>query len=179
MGKTMVEIGCGHGDIGAFFSALGAKVTCSDARSRHLRIVRRRHPLVAVQKADMDQPWPFAPCDVVIHLGVLYHLTNIWENLRGACAGCRHLILETEVSDSDDPSFVLKVKEKGFDQAFGGVGSRPSAAAVEAFLKECGMKFERIADDRCNSDMHRYDWPVTNSGKWEHGLRRFWFAEKV
>lgn len=178
-GKTMVEIGCGHGDIGAFFAALGAQVTCSDARASHMRVVRRRHPLVTAQQADMDKPWPFPPSDVVIHLGVLYHLTNIWENLRAACNGCRHLILETEVSDSDDPALVLKIAETGFDQAYGGTGSRPSGTAVEAVLKECGMKFQRITDDRCNSGMHRYDWPVKNTGTWQHGLRRFWFAEKI
>lgn len=42
-GKSLLEVGCGYGDIGTVFSNLGAAVTCSDARAEHLSIIRERH----------------------------------------------------------------------------------------------------------------------------------------
>lgn len=179
LGKTVLEVGCGHADIGGVFSKLGAAVTCSDARAEHLKIVRRRLPDVTTILADLDQEWPFKFHDLVIHMGVLYHLKEHTSSLKHACNGCRHLVLETEVADTNDPTFVLSTDESGFDQAKNGVGIRPSAEAIESVLINCGMKFTRITDARCNSGMHRYDWTVTNTNKWEHGLRRFWFAEKL
>jgi len=178
LGKTLLELGCGHADIGAFFANLGAKVTCTDARPEHLVVVRRRHPGLKTITANLETEWPLGSYDIIIHMGVLYHLKNFTGSLEHACQNCRNLILETEVCDSDDPNFVLQTQEAGFDQAMSGIGSRPSAEAIEKVLRACGMSYERITDDRCNSHIHRYNWPVTNTKTWEHGLRRFWFAEK-
>lgn len=178
LGKTLLEVGCGHGDIGATLSRLGAVVTCSDARAEHLAKVKARFPDVATVVADLDCEWPEGIYDLTIHMGVLYHLADYTAALRRACANSQRMVLETEVADSDDPFFVISTNEYGYDQAKNRVGVRPSAAAVERVLGECGMSFTRITDARCNSGMHAYDWPVTNTGTWKHGLRRFWFVEK-
>lgn len=178
LGKSVLEVGCGHADIGNVFSKLGSRVTCSDARSKHLAVVRKRYPEVSTIQANLEDEWPFAYHDIIIHMGVLYHLKHFIKPLENACRSCRFMILETEVADSDDPAFALSVSEKGFDQAISGTGIRPSAEAIESVLRSCGVRFERILDARCNSGIHRYDWPVTNSNKWEHGLRRFWFIER-
>lgn len=176
--KKVLEVGCGYGDIGAVFAQLGASVTCSDARRRYLDVVRERHPEINVVQANLDEEWPFEHQDLVVHMGVLYHLSHYIEPLQRVCRGCDFMVLETEVCDSDDPSFVVQTKEKGYDQAISGTGTRPSADAIERVLDSCGMKYERITDARCNFELHRYDWQVTNSGAWQHGLRRFWFVER-
>lgn len=76
-GKNLLEVGCGYGDIGASFVELGALVTCSDGRASHMKEVRRRHRAVAAVQADLDEPWPFdMRYDVLIHMGVLYHLAD-------------------------------------------------------------------------------------------------------
>jgi hypothetical protein len=85
-------------------------------------------------------------------------------------------VLETEVCDSSDPKLVLIAAEHGYDQALSGTGCRPSAARVEVILAEEGMVFDRIADSRCNSGIHVYDWPIGETGGAPEGLRRFWFA---
>jgi hypothetical protein len=90
-----------------------------------------------------------------------------------------HVVIETEVSDSDDESFVLKIQEDGYDQSIHGRGSRPSPAAVEKVMRNCGFEFVRITDDRCNSGIHHYDWTPTNSGAFSHGQRAFWFARRI
>jgi hypothetical protein len=41
------------------------------------------------------------------------------------------------------------------------------------------MRFTRVEDARCNAGIHRYDWPIEQSRRFEDGLRRFWFAHKA
>lgn len=175
-GKTVLEVGCGYGDIGAAIARHGAIVTCSDARADHLAVVRERHPQVQTVVADLDKPWTFPHCDVLIHLGVLYHLKTPEVALRQALGSSTHVILETEVLDSNDPYVSRSVAEAGYDQAFNNIGSRPSPFFVERILTELGRSFTRIDDDRCNTEYHRYDWPITNTGEHRNGLRRFWFV---
>jgi len=175
--KRVLEVGCGYGDIGAAIAQHGADVTCSDAREDHLEIVRQRHPQVETVVADLDEPWQFAPCDVLIHLGVLYHLREPESALRGALATSKHVILETEVLDSDDGQLSRSVAEAGYDQAFNNRGSRPSPVFVERVLTEAGRSFTRVEDDRCNTEYHKYDWQITNSGEHHTGQRRFWFVD--
>ena len=114
--------------------------------------------------------------DLIIHFGVLYHLQD-WKSSLVDCVGMtNYLALETEVCDSDDPSFELKLDEAGYDQAISGVGSRPSAELVEAELRACRMALTRLDDNRCNANIHVYDWPVKNTGRWVSGQRRMWFC---
>jgi SAM-dependent methyltransferase len=178
-GKKLLEVGCGYGDIGASFATLGAEVTCSDGRAEHLAVVRQRYPKVRALLADIDGHWPFTEkYDMIIHLGVLYHLKDHEVPLRQACAAAPHLVLETEVCDSDDPYKVIHVVENSnvYDQALHSRGCRPSGANIERILADCGMGFERLDNDSCNAGYHRYDWPVRHTGAYENGLRRLWFA---
>lgn len=178
-GKTVLEVGCGHADIGAEFAALGAVVTGSDAREDHLLEARRRHPEIAhCQAADLDHEWPFAPeFELVLHLGVLYHLADPESALRRLLGSRGDIVLETEVCDSSDPGLVQRTVEDGYDQAFNNRGSRPSPALVERILTEHSRSFSRITDGRCNSGYHRYDWQISDTGESEGGLRRMWFVE--
>ena len=180
--KNMVELGAGFGAIGAFFAILGSKVTCVEGRIANTRKIRKRYPFVDAITHDLNLGMPCidTKCDILLHLGVLYHLRNPEESLRLSCKDCEHLILETECSDSDDPYFVSSVSEdaRGYDQAIDGVGSRPSPALVERILTSEGMLFERITDARCNSGIHHYDWPIKNTKTASYGQRRMWFVKK-
>ena len=88
------------------------------------------------------------------------------------------LLLETEVSDSDDPSFYILTNEAGHDQAYNNKGIRPSPSYVESVLTKNGFQFKLITDPILNADFHRYDWNIRNTKTWEHGLRRFWICWK-
>ncbi len=176
-GRTLLELGCGYGDIGAAFADLGAVVTCCDAREEHLDVLKQRYPHLATVRADLNTDWPFGSFDIVLHLGALYHLEPTHASLRHACRSTPHLVLETEVCDSNG-DLVFDTTEQGYDQAVDGRGCRPSAPRVERILREEGMTFERIRDDRCNSGMHVYDWTVGDTGSFRHGQRRFWFAQR-
>jgi hypothetical protein len=180
-GKTLLELGAGYGDIGAWFAALGAKVTCLEGRAENVKVIQERYAFMTAMQHDLNQGLPGTELyNIIIHLGVLYHLANPERALRDSCQRCEHLILETEVADSDDPKFVGIVREHAYiyDQALNGTGCRPSPAWVERILTEEGFEFRRLEDGRCNWGLHEYDWPLLNTGRHQNGRRRMWFANK-
>lgn len=176
IGKKILELGCGYGDIGAVFSKMGADVICSDARQEHLNVVKKRYPHIKTLLLDLDKKWVSSEYfDLIIDMGVLYHLENYKNHLEDVAKHADHIILETEVVDSSNPDFVTYTQELGFDQAFNGRGCRPSSSNIERILKENNLSYQRYDSPELNSGFHCYDWKETNSGTWVHGQRRLWF----
>lgn len=187
-GRSLLEMGAGYGILGSRFSRLGARVTCAEARPEHVAKGASLFPEMRFVEQNLDEDFrALGVHDIVLHTGLLYHLSNIENHLLwlGAITG-EWLILETEVADSDDPGLILTINEhkEAYDQSFTGTGTRPSAAYIENILERAGFEVERFDDGRINADFHRYDWKVTNRtdwkfGRWEHGLRRFWLCRKA
>lgn len=178
-GKSILELGCGFGDIGAIFSKLGANITCSDGRQEHLEILKSKYPNINTVQYDLDREWPFnEKFDIIIHMGVLYHIKDYKNAIKNACQNAKYVVLETEVSDSDDPNFVIYTNEEGYEQVLNHIGCRPSEAAIESILDECNVKYYRLHDSSCNYDFHKYDWEVKNTNTWQRGMRRLWFIHQ-
>jgi len=178
--KKILELGAGYGDIGATLSALGAEVTCSEARAEHIEVLKSKHPQINAIQANLESEWPFGKqFDLILHLGLLYHLDDFEFSLKKSLNSAKYIVLETEVCDSDDETKIVKVEEnsEGYDQSFVGKGSRPSASYIEKIIEENGCRFARLNDESCNSSFHIYNWKVGNTGTWCHGLRRLWFIE--
>lgn len=180
--KTILDLGCGHGDVGAAIARLGGRVIAVDARQNHLDVAKKKYPHITTICADLDKNWPFAnqKFDFVLNLGLLCHLTNYAQILQKTCQIANNLILETEVCDSDDPTRVVQIDEHRsiYDWAFNGVGHKPSAANIEKILQEAGMKFQRFDTPDLNTGPYRYDWELTNTHSRKIGNRRFWIAKK-
>lgn len=177
-GKKILELACGYGDIGAAFATLGAQVTCSEVRPEHLRVINKRYSQIKTVPANLENEWPFKErFDLILNLGVLYHLKNFAFALAKSLESADHVVLETEVCDSEDPDRVIMIQESGYDQSYIGVGTRPSAACIERIMESHRASYERVSDNRCNALFHNYDWKVENTGRWCSGLRRFWFIK--
>ena len=176
--KTLLELGCGHADIGNMFYELGSIVTSSDIRKEHLDIVAQKYPNIKTLLFDGDNDSIQDKYDIILHWGLLYHLKEIEIHLEKVSQKCDILLLETEVSDSDDKEFYQSTDENGLDQAYNNKGIRPSPSYVESLLVKNGFQFKLIKDPILNSNFHCYDWDITNSKKWKSGLRRFWICWK-
>lgn len=180
--KKILDLGCGHGDIGGSFQRLGAEVTLVDAREEHLKVAAKKYPGSKTIKADLDGTFPILnkKFDIVISLDLLCHLKDYEKHLKQICSVTTHLVLETAVCDSTDDGKCIYVPENSgiYDLSLNGMGARPSAAAIERILDECGMDFRRIDDAKLNSMDYVYDWKETNSDSTELKNRRFWFAKK-
>jgi len=176
--KTLLELGCGHADVGNMFYKLGANVTSSDSRKEHLEVVKQKYPYIKTLKIDGDNDNINDKYDVIVHWGLLYHLKEIEIHLERVSQKCDLLLLETEVADSDDKHFYISTQEAGHDQAFNSKGIRPSPMYIESVLEKNGFNFKLIKDSILNSSFHSYDWEIKNSNTWTCGLRRFWICWK-
>ena len=176
--KTLLELGAGHAHNGNKFSEWGAIVTSTDARKEHLDVANQLYPHIKTFILDADKDDIKDHYDIILHWGLLYHLGEIEHHLHNVSQKCSILLLETEVADSNDKSFVIHTTEKGFDQAFNTTGIRPSAELVEAILAKNSFHFERIQDPILNALIHRYDWEVQNTQSSPTGFRRFWICWK-
>lgn len=180
--KTVLDLGCGHSDIGGALARLGARVIAVDARAEHLHIAKRKYPHITTLCADLDQKWPFEDqkFDYILNLGLICHLTNYQRVLEQCCYSTQNLILESEICDSNNPQRIVQIDEHRsiYDWAFNGVGHKPSAAHIELMLKSLGMSFERLDTAELNSGPFKYDWTVENTNSRRIGHRRFWFVKK-
>lgn len=176
--KTLLELGAGHGQIGNAFHTLGAMVTSSDARKEYVENIKQAYPHLETVALDADKDTIPKKYDIIVHWGLLYHLAEIEEHLEDVSKKCDILLLETEVYDSEDHDFYMRKHESGFDQAFHGIGIRPTQNYVERLLREHGFNVRCIQDPILNTDVHRYDWENGAYGSWAVGARRFWICWK-
>lgn len=182
-GKTLLELGCGHADIGNLFYNKGCDVTSSEIRQEHLNVAKDKYPHLNYIKLDCDKDLINKKYDIILHWGVLYHIEDIDKNLSNVCDMCDYLFLETEVCLKSDDS-VIKIKEGGYDQAYNNIGSRPSQMFVENLLTKNGFEFKLIKDPILNHSFHIYDWDLqkekqnNNIPLNNHGRRRFWICWK-
>jgi len=176
--KTLLEVGCGYADVGNMFHELGSIVTSSDVRKEHLDVVQQNYPHIKTLLMDNDSDDIKDKYDIIVHWGLLYHLKEIEIHLEKVSNKCDVLLLETEVSDTDNAQFYISTNEEGYDQAFNNKGIRPSPNYIENVLEKNGFKFKIIKDSILNSSFHCYDWDIDNTNSWRHGLRRFWICWK-
>lgn len=177
--KKVADLGCGHADISGVLYRLGADITAVDAREEHLKIATKKFPGIKTLKADLDRGWPFSTkFDIVLDLDMICHLSSFEDHLKMICANTSHLIIETAVCDSDDPNKVMVLKENKsiYDLSVNGLSCRPSPAAIERVLQECGMNFKRLDQARFNSGSYVYDWVAKNNDECNINKRRMWFA---
>jgi len=183
IGRSILELGCGHAEIAAFFADLGAEVLAVDGRAKNINYARLRHRDVsrlsfAVHdlEDDFSQLGQF---DLIINFGLLYHLRDVGAHLRRCFALTNEMVLESVVCDSSDPDLVLLREENpGIDEeSLRGVGSRPSPFFIERIAAEEGFDVERIFSSDLNSGQQFcYDWEHRNDGSANDDFinRRFW-----
>ncbi len=188
-GKKLLELGAFFGETGNEFYKLGAKVDCIEGRIDNVNYGKSLFPKINFACRNLEEGLPEGKWDIIINMGLIYHLNDCEKLIKDCYSSCRHMVLETEVSDSFDPNYILKVDESVGsrerddnnmpigDQSVSGTGIRPSEFYVERILKENGFKFIKILNGALNAEYHRYDWKNTNDGQWSHGLRRFWICE--
>jgi hypothetical protein len=182
-GKTVLELGCGNGEIGIAFAELGAIVDFSDARGYkniiNIDFNKSQHRFIP---ADVDLQWPFQKYyDYIFHIGLLYHLVSPWFSIFMSFKHAQNLVLETEVLDSEDPYYYQIIDEHGFTNSVHGKGFYPTASMIESFLYLLyGINHIRFDSELLNVDgWYKYDAPIKNSGLlclegFRH--RRLWFC---
>jgi SAM-dependent methyltransferase len=184
-GKRVLELGCGHADLGALLAEVGAQVTSVDGRAENVVLGKLKHrniPNLTIVHADLEQDFPaLGRFDLMIHFGLLYHLSDVDAHLGQAWRMADDIMLESVVCDSSDPNHIVyfegdkTINEEGLH----GRQNRPSPFYIERLARENGFDFDRVFSRDLNSSIFVYDWPHKNDGAYAGwGRRRMWRLRK-
>lgn len=180
IGKKVMEVGGGLGNIGAFFAEIGAKVLSLEGRRVNRNFANLRYRNLKNFKSvegDLEQDFMhLGKFDLIINFGVLEVVKNV-DNVMACCAELSDdILLETMVCDSTDPSKIVFVEldPTGIDNPMSGISARPSPAYIEKFFVDRGFSVYRYFDRDLNAGRHRYDWEHNNDNSVEDSMRRFW-----
>jgi hypothetical protein len=179
---TLLELGAGHGDFSQYFTQKGLVCTAAEGRPEHVKWMQKNTEISSVIQFDAERPWlEHRKYDVVLHFGLLYHLEKPLENLNWCLDNIKFdiMFLETEVSNHDDPEFVLVLREEGYDQGLANLGGRPTPAGIEAVLDSKSLEWVRIDSPDLDSGIHKYSWKAEDTPyTWAHGLRRLYLIRR-
>lgn len=182
-GKSVLELGAGYGEMGAFFADAGADVTLVDGRVENLCIAKLRYQRKLPDmkfvhrdvEADISDLGRF---DVIIHFGLLYHISDVEKNIAMCTRMSDRIFLETEVLDSQDDREVRILHEdlKNYDTGLASDVSMISPFYIKRVFEENGMDVDIISDRSLNAGVHVYDWAHNNDSSWMRHRRRFFHA---
>jgi 2-polyprenyl-3-methyl-5-hydroxy-6-metoxy-1,4-benzoquinol methylase len=151
--RTAVDVGCGLGDFSGFLKDLGLEVTALDGREENIAEARTRHAGVNFRVMDAEDPAiaTLGKFDIVLCLGLLYHLENPFRAIRNlrALAG-RLLLLETIVVPASESTAALVDECDGEDQGLHNIALIASESAVVRMLGASGFaavgRFKQLPD---------------------------------
>ena len=182
-GKRVLELGGGHGDIGAFLAELGADVLTLDGRRKNVNFAKLKHRSIDSYKCiqfNLENEFSeFGEFDLTINFGLLYHLKNVDEHLNCCFSNSREILFETVVCNSRDPEKIIFYEEDVNidEEALGGTGCRPSPFYVERVAEKNNFEVIRhFSPDLNSGDLFKYDWDHEKDKKLgdDFKLRRFW-----
>lgn len=190
-GKKILELGCGHGNIGLYFKDLGADVTFADARQEFLDVVKNKCNDAKTIILDQDEHWELNEhYDLIIHFGILYNIKNWQQDLQCALKHADYLALETAVNKySYDIEFEIKDFNYGEKHCgcFNQQGCLPSISLIEKQINN----FKRYDDADLNGSDMIYNSICNDSNQvfsksinnWKddfvYGGRKFWIVNNT
>jgi tRNA (mo5U34)-methyltransferase len=168
-GKHVVEIGCFEGIHTIALAERAGRVTAVDARVENVvkAIVRtslcgQRATILVADVERYPLPSEFAGCDVMFHVGVLYHLRDPVAHLRAICAIAKeglaldtHIALPEQATETYDvggePVRYLRYREGGPREVFSGVYDHAKWLTLETIeheLRSGGFARVEVAERR-------------------------------
>jgi tRNA (mo5U34)-methyltransferase len=150
-GKRILDIACNSGFWSVQCSLLGAEVVGFDARPELIEQANLIKSIVGCENLrfqvldfwDMTAESLGGEFDIVLNLGILYHLSNPLQALQRTKAMAReYILLDTEVFPSQESIIKLRWEEPEHirSAARAGMVAIPSKSAMELMLKDLGIR---------------------------------------
>lgn len=180
--KKVLDLGCGYGEVGGALLRLGAFITAVDARPENLGYVKQQFPAIKTLQLDLNSQWSFhhTNYDLILSIDLLPHLSNWEQHITNICRHANNIVIETEISNSNDPNYHIPTTEDRHVNSFSfhGEGVILTAATIENKLSDLMTSYKRIDHNKLNSNEFSYDWQETNTGERNYGQRRLWFVRQ-
>lgn len=194
--KEILEVGCAHGDIGIEFLKLGSNVVFTDERIEFLESVDKNLKNLYNYSSefaliDHDKDYDFnKKFDLVIHMGLLYHLQNWRNDIKNALKHSNIIILESTVTvNTEENNTILYLNDRDLKYDYNTKKNTRSYFTQEEVEKELlinGCKFIRLDDKKLNVENQSindqkisfiYDWNYEkyNSGYYNTYKDNVWF----
>jgi SAM-dependent methyltransferase len=152
--QTAWDIGCGVGNFSVLLKELGFQTRALDGRIGNVEEAARRVPGLDVRVGDVEDPAlpSLGAADLVLCLGLLYHLENPFRAIRNlAQIAGKVLVLESMCTWDEKP--VLHLLEEGptEDQGLRYIAFYPSESCLIKMLYSAGFscvyRFTRLPDN--------------------------------
>jgi len=149
-GKRVLDIACNSGFWSIQCALLGAEVIGFDARTQLIEQANLIKSVVGINNVQFKllDFWDMSPksldgrFDIVLNLGILYHLPTPLEALQLTASMAReHILLDTNVSVAAEPIIKLRWEEPTDIQnaSARGIVGYPSRSAINLMLKHIGV----------------------------------------
>ncbi len=149
-GKRILDIACNSGFWSIQCALLGAEVVGFDGRAELIKQADLIRSIVGVDKVEFRvlDFWDMSPqalggtFDIVLNLGILYHLTDPLKALQLTKSMAReHILLDTSVYPSREPVIKLRWEEPADirDATRSGIVASPSKSGIDLMLRHVGV----------------------------------------
>jgi 2-polyprenyl-3-methyl-5-hydroxy-6-metoxy-1,4-benzoquinol methylase len=150
-GKSVLDIACNSGFWSIQCALMGADVVGFNARPELIEEAKLIKEITGVQNAEFRQLdfWDMASLgtfDVVLNLGILYHLPKPLDALELTRAMGKIILLDTAISPSRDPIVRLRWEEPVYvrNAAYAGIVANPSKSALEMMFRHLRLEWDEI-----------------------------------
>lgn len=185
-GKRIVELGGGHGDIGAFFAELGAEVLSVEGRKGNVDFANIKYHHIPTFKSiqrDLEENFSdLGKFDLAISFGSIEVSSRIDQYIECCCKLSELVYCESSVINSDDPEefrqgMTPNTYQATNDHSVSGMIRAVSPAYIERAFEKQGFSGKLFLDRNLNCGNNVYDWAVGDdtSGK---TTRRFWLFRR-
>lgn len=142
--QSAADVGCGVGYFSGFLEELGFRVTGLDGRSGNVDEARRRHPTIEFGQANVEDGsiTQRGTYDLVLCVGLLYHLENPLRALRNLAAMTKDvLLIESYAIPYKQTVFYLHEEVSLEDQSLTSLALYPSESSIIKICYKIGFRF--------------------------------------
>jgi FkbM family methyltransferase len=173
--RTVVDVGCGLGYFSAVMTDLGFEVLALDGRPENVDEARRRYREIKFRVGDAEDQGvrSLGEFDIVLCLGLLYHLENPFIAIRNLFELTRKVaILEGMCFPDERPILAIRDEGSTEDQGLRYVALYPSESALIKLLYRAGFLYVYQLKTK---PLH----PEFRSSSTRHFARTFLVASRV
>ena len=151
--QTALDAGCGLGHFSGILQELGFRPVAFDGRPENIEEASRRFPGIEFRVADLEDRSvkELGSFDLVLCLGLLYHLENPFRCIRILCRlTSKLLVIESMCLDGDRPTLCLRDEGPTEDQGLQHIAFYPTEACLAKMLYRAGFscvyRFKKLAE---------------------------------